>query len=63
MASRPSGSTRDRRRMALAADRLRVAGVTVAEVGREVGYTDGFAFSAAFKRVRGIPPSAHRGRP
>ncbi|MGW2184188.1 AraC family transcriptional regulator [Streptomyces sp. NPDC001732] len=49
-------------RMALAADRLRVPGVTVAEVGREVGYTDGFAFSAAFKRVRGIPPSAHRGR-
>ncbi|MET8567489.1 AraC family transcriptional regulator [Streptomyces sp. NPDC004783] len=49
-------------RMALAADRLRVPGVTVAEVGSEVGYTDGFSFSAAFKRVRGIPPSAHRDR-
>lgn len=47
-------------RMALAADRLREPGMTVAEVGREVGYADGFAFSAAFKRVRGLTPSAHR---
>ncbi|MET9661961.1 AraC family transcriptional regulator [Streptomyces sp. NPDC006510] len=47
-------------RMALAADRLRVPGATVAEVGKEVGYTDGFAFSVAFKRVRGMAPSAHR---
>ncbi|MCF3107037.1 AraC family transcriptional regulator [Streptomyces roseoverticillatus] len=47
-------------RMALAADRLRAPGTTVAGVGREVGYADGFAFSAAFKRVRGLTPSAHR---
>ncbi|MGW3078702.1 AraC family transcriptional regulator [Kitasatospora sp. NPDC001132] len=47
-------------RMALAADRLRMPGATVAKVGKEVGYADGFAFSAAFKRVRGVAPSAHR---
>lgn len=40
-------------RMTLAADRLQERGASVAEVGKEVGYADGFAFSAAFKRVRG----------
>ncbi|MFC5724524.1 AraC family transcriptional regulator [Streptomyces gamaensis] len=50
-------------RMALAADRLRAPGATVAAVARSVGYTDGFAFSAAFKRVQGISPSAHRAGP
>ncbi|MGW6918510.1 AraC family transcriptional regulator [Kitasatospora sp. NPDC054939] len=48
------------RRMALAADRLREPGATVAAVARSVGYADGFAFSAAFKRVRGLSPTAHR---
>ncbi|WP_240351660.1 AraC family transcriptional regulator [Streptomyces olivoreticuli] len=47
-------------RMALAADQLRKPQATVAAVARAVGYTDGFAFSAAFKRLRGISPSAHR---
>ncbi len=47
-------------RMTLAADRLRGPGATVAAVAKEVGYADGFAFSAAVKRVRGISPSAHR---
>ncbi|WP_329584999.1 AraC family transcriptional regulator [Streptomyces sp. NBC_01005] len=47
-------------RMTLAADRLQERGASVAEVGKEVGYADGFAFSAAFKRVRGVSPSAHR---
>ncbi|MCG5217232.1 AraC family transcriptional regulator [Streptosporangium sp. KLBMP 9127] len=44
-------------RMTLAADLLRTSGATVAAVARRVGYADGFAFSHAFKRVRGIPPS------
>jgi len=47
-------------RMTLAADYLRAPGATIASVARRVGYNDGFAFSSAFKRVRGIPPSAHR---
>ncbi|NBH09636.1 helix-turn-helix transcriptional regulator, partial [Amycolatopsis sp. SID8362] len=50
-----------RRRMTLAADLLRERdGVSVAAVAREVGYADPFAFSAAFKRVRGVNPSAVR---
>ncbi|MFE7529797.1 AraC family transcriptional regulator [Kitasatospora sp. NPDC057542] len=48
-------------RMALAADRLRQPGATIAAVAREVGYNDAFTFSSAFKRTRGISPSAHRG--
>ncbi len=47
-------------RMDLAADLLVEPGSTVASVARRVGYADGFAFSAAFKRVRGIAPSAMR---
>ncbi|GLF94923.1 AraC family transcriptional regulator [Streptomyces yaizuensis] len=47
-------------RMTLAAERLRAPGATVTTVARAVGYADGFAFSAAFKRVRGVSPSAHR---
>ncbi|GHC45264.1 AraC family transcriptional regulator [Streptomyces cinnamoneus] len=49
-------------RMRLAADRLGAPGATVTSVARSIGYTDAFAFSAAFKRVRGITPSAHRDR-
>ncbi|WP_435154267.1 AraC family transcriptional regulator [Amycolatopsis sacchari] len=48
-------------RMTLAADLL--AGrhtATLAEVARTVGYSDAFGFSAAFKRVRGVTPSAFR---
>ncbi|MEV6034635.1 AraC family transcriptional regulator [Nonomuraea sp. NPDC052116] len=44
-------------RMTIAADLLRTPGATVAAVARRVGYADGFAFSNAFKRVRGMPPS------
>ncbi|MEV1004638.1 AraC family transcriptional regulator [Nonomuraea sp. NPDC050202] len=44
-------------RMTIAADLLRAPGSTVAAVARRVGYADGFAFSNAFKRVRGMPPS------
>ncbi|MFG3255039.1 AraC family transcriptional regulator [Streptomyces sp. NPDC048172] len=48
-------------RMTLAADLLaEQEAATVAEVARTVGYTDAFAFSAAFKRIRGVSPSGFR---
>jgi AraC-like DNA-binding protein len=48
-------------RMTLAADLLTERqGATVAEVARAVGYSDAFAFSAAFKRTRGVSPSKFR---
>ncbi|MBJ3808626.1 AraC family transcriptional regulator [Streptomyces flavofungini] len=47
-------------RMALAADLLREPGATVAAVAARVGYADGFGFSDAFKRIRGIAPSGYR---
>ncbi|MEV0620185.1 AraC family transcriptional regulator [Nonomuraea sp. NPDC050404] len=47
-------------RMALAADLLVDREATVASVARRVGYADAFGFSAAFKRVKGVSPSAFR---
>ena len=47
-------------RMALAADLLTEPGESVATVAEKVGYASPFAFSAAFKRVRGTSPRAHR---
>lgn len=47
-------------RLALAADLLLEPDVTVGAVAREVGYATPFAFSAAFKRVRGVSPLEHR---
>ena len=47
-------------RMALAADLLRNPGETVSTVAEKVGYATPFAFSAAFKRVRGVSPQEHR---
>jgi AraC-like DNA-binding protein len=47
-------------RMALAADRLRGGTETVARIAAEVGYPSPFSFSAAFKRVYGLSPSAYR---
>jgi AraC-like DNA-binding protein len=47
-------------RLALAADLLHEPGATVEAVAHRVGYSDGFALSTAFKRVRGISPSQHR---
>ncbi|GAA2616716.1 MULTISPECIES: AraC family transcriptional regulator [Streptomyces] len=48
-------------RMTLAADLLAEReAATVAEIGRTVGYSDAFAFSAAFKRIRGVSPSRFR---
>ncbi|WP_196451271.1 helix-turn-helix transcriptional regulator [Planomonospora sp. ID82291] len=47
-------------RMALAADLLAEPAATVTSVARRVGYADAFGFSAAFKRVRGMSPTAYR---
>ncbi|MFD9909786.1 AraC family transcriptional regulator [Streptomyces sp. NPDC059063] len=47
-------------RMALAADLLAEPGATVAAVAARVGYADGFGFSDAFKRIRGVTPSGYR---
>lgn len=47
-------------RMAVAADLLCNPGETVGSVAEKVGYATPFAFSSAFKRVRGISPQEHR---
>ena len=47
-------------RMAVAADLLCNADETVSTVAEKVGYATPFAFSAAFKRVRGLSPQQHR---
>jgi AraC-like DNA-binding protein len=47
-------------RIALAADLLREPGTTVGSVAQQVGYGTPFAFSTAFKRLRGISPQQHR---
>lgn len=49
-------------RMALAADLLCQPDETVGTVADKVGYATPFAFSAAFKRVRGLSPQEHRKR-
>ncbi|NJP25455.1 AraC family transcriptional regulator [Microbispora hainanensis] len=49
-------------RMTLGADLLSDTDATIAAVAREVGYGDAFAFSVAFKRARGVSPSAWRRR-
>ncbi|MEU8333759.1 AraC family transcriptional regulator [Micromonospora sp. NPDC048839] len=49
-------------RMTLAADMLAESTATVAAVARHLGYADAFGFSAAFKRVHGMSPSAARSR-
>jgi AraC-like DNA-binding protein len=46
-------------RLTLAADLLREPGATVGSVARQVGYASPFAFSTAFKRVRGQSPLQH----
>ncbi|MFD7029034.1 AraC family transcriptional regulator [Streptomyces sp. NPDC059917] len=47
-------------RLALAADLLREPDATVATVARRVGYSNAFALSTAFKRVRGVSPQEFR---
>ncbi|WP_433274327.1 AraC family transcriptional regulator [Actinosynnema sp. CS-041913] len=47
-------------RIALAADLLAGTDDTVGAIARKVGYADTFALSVAFKRLRGVTPSAYR---
>lgn len=49
-------------RMQLAADLLSCSREKIASVARRVGYSDEFAFSNAFKRTLGLPPSRYRAR-
>ncbi|WP_344629903.1 AraC family transcriptional regulator [Streptomyces glaucosporus] len=50
-----------RRRMMIAADLMRERKTaTLAEIAREVGYSDAFGFSTAFKRIRGVNPTEFR---
>jgi AraC-like DNA-binding protein len=50
-------------RITVAADLLRTTDDTVETIARRVGYANAFALSVAFKRVRGLSPTAHRRRP
>ncbi|HEY4280162.1 MAG TPA: AraC family transcriptional regulator [Conexibacter sp.] len=47
-------------RIALASDLLREPGATLGAVAAQVGYGSPFALSAAFMRLRGVSPRAHR---
>jgi AraC-like DNA-binding protein len=47
-------------RMQLAAQRLKVPGVSVSQAGAEVGYASEAAFNRAFKKYVGTPPGAWR---
>ncbi len=47
-------------RLALAADLLHDRAMTLASVARQVGYTNPFALSVAFKREYGVSPQAYR---
>jgi len=47
-------------RMAIAADLLCQPNQSVATVADKVGYSTPFAFSSAFKRIRGVSPQQHR---
>ncbi|MGW0934209.1 AraC family transcriptional regulator [Streptomyces sp. NPDC002666] len=47
-------------RLAVAADLLRETDATVEAVAHQVGYSQAFAFSTAFKRVRGVSPQDYR---
>jgi AraC-like DNA-binding protein len=47
-------------RIAMAADLLRGTDATVGSIARQVGYANAFALSVAFKRLRGMAPTAYR---
>ncbi|TWD80478.1 AraC-like DNA-binding protein [Kribbella amoyensis] len=47
-------------RITLAADLLRETNDTVETIAHKVGYANSFALSVAFKRIRGLSPTAHR---
>jgi AraC-like DNA-binding protein len=50
-------------RQALATELLAAAGLSVAEVAHRLGYSEVAAFSRAYKRWTGLPPSTHRRAP
>jgi AraC-like DNA-binding protein len=50
-------------RMSVAADLLADPALSLRAVARRVGYGTPFAFSAAFKRHRGMSPAAFRSAP
>ena len=56
----PPMSYLTRWRLALAADLLREPQLTVETVATRVGYSNGFALSSAFKRIRGVSPTTYR---
>jgi AraC-like DNA-binding protein len=47
-------------RLSHAADLLATTDATLEAIARQVGYSSAFAFSAAFKRARGVSPSGFR---
>jgi AraC-like DNA-binding protein len=47
-------------RLSHAADLLTTTDATLEAIARQVGYSSAFAFSAAFKRTRGVSPSRYR---
>ncbi len=47
-------------RVSIAADLLRSGDASVGAVATEVGYSTPYAFSSAFKRVKGVSPSRYR---
>jgi AraC-like DNA-binding protein len=49
-------------RMELAARHLRQTEKSVSTIARQVGYASEFAFSRAFSRLRGLPPSRYRAK-
>ncbi|MEV5537070.1 AraC family transcriptional regulator [Saccharopolyspora shandongensis] len=59
MGEPPFGYLR-RQRMELAARRLRESDDSLTAIAKRVGYTSEFAFSRAFSRTFGIPPSHYR---
>ena len=50
-------------RVTLAADLLRSTDLTIEAIAHQVGYSNGFALSVAFQRLRGVRPSTHRTTP
>lgn len=61
-ADRPPRSHLTRLRMQFAADLLSCTEEKIAAIAARVGYGDAFAFSNAFKRELGAPPSRYRSR-
>jgi AraC-like DNA-binding protein len=52
-----------RRRMLIAAERLRGTGDTVAMIAQALGYESAGAFSTAFKKIMGCSPKQYRAQP